>query len=131
MIRFRVYGTPVPQGSMKHIGGGRVIHTAAGKLKRWRAEIERVAVEVGRNRPAIDGACMIDVEFILERPKSRRKALFADRRPDLDKLQRGVGDALESVLYTQDSRVVGWNATKRYAEGDELPGVWIELREMA
>jgi Holliday junction resolvase RusA-like endonuclease len=123
MIRFRVHGDPVPQGSMRHIGHGRIVHDKGAGLRRWRAAIENAAHHAMRNRRLVDGACAIECEFVLPRPESRKRAAHADRKPDLDKLARAVGDALEKVVYTQDSRVVGWVLRKRYAGAEEPSGV--------
>lgn len=52
----------------------------------------------------------------MPRPKRPRFNVPATA-PDLDKLQRGVGDGLEaSGLLANDSRIVQWIATKHYGD---------------
>jgi crossover junction endodeoxyribonuclease RusA len=53
------------------------------------------------------------------------------KRPDLDKLVRGVFDALTGVCFTDDSRIVALQAGKRIAEIGEGPGVNITIRELS
>lgn len=48
-------------------------------------------------------------------------------KPDVDKLSRTVLDALEGVLYVNDSRVVELVAYKRAADASSPPGVHVHL----
>jgi Holliday junction resolvase RusA-like endonuclease len=50
--------------------------------------------------------------------------------PDLDKLIRGVGDALTGVLYDDDSQVIRCLAWKTYAD-TRLPGAFIRVNELS
>lgn len=52
-------------------------------------------------------------------------------KPDLDKLVRGICDALQGVIYTQDSRVVQVITAKTYNDHGRLPGCRIEVTEVA
>lgn len=119
MISFEVYGTPVPQGSMKVING-HVIHAKGSALAAWRSQIALAAREAGA-RPTVEP---VDIEmiFTMQRPKTvtRPEPSVA---PDLDKLVRGVLDALTAVMYRDDSQVTSLRAQKVYGE---RPGVWIQ-----
>ena len=42
MITFHVSGTPAPQGSKRHVGGGRMIESSK-KVEPWREAVARVA----------------------------------------------------------------------------------------
>ena len=66
---------------------------------------------------------MVDLLFILPKPKKPKWAVPAVR-PDRDKLERFVMDALQSIVWTDDARVVGGLVEKRY--GDR-PGVRITV----
>lgn len=127
-----VPGTPVPQGSAKAFsvaGRVRVMHSNGARLNPWRADI---AVAVDR---AIGGAVVfpndepvaLSLAFVMPRTKGERKDTRPHtRRPDCDKLQRGVIDALQGLVYADDSQVVEIHAHKRTAELGEYPGVAIE-----
>jgi Holliday junction resolvase RusA-like endonuclease len=63
------------------------------------------------------------------RPGSTKFKDFPAGAPDLDKIQRAIGDALEkSRLITNDSRICHWNIRKVWAIG--VPGMDIEVRQI-
>ena len=120
---FFVPGKPVPQGSKRHVGRGILIESAKG-LKDWRATVALAA----SNGPFIAKPNPVElcVVFIMPRPKATpKKTPPAVKRPELDKLVRGVLDALSSVSYDDDSQVVQINAKKRLAVEGEPPGAHI------
>ena len=108
---------------MKHIGGGRMIHSRAADLATWRALISFHAKQAGCK--PINSPIIISMKFILKRPKTvkRDQPTVA---PDLDKLVRAVNDGLTGVAFIDDSQVVQINASKTYGE---TPGVIIEINE--
>jgi crossover junction endodeoxyribonuclease RusA len=113
MDSFVVLGQPVPQGSMKHVGGGRIV-SKSPKLKEWREKIAQVVRDqVGE--PAHRFPVSVTAVFVLNKPKTVQR----DRPtvpPDLDKLQRALGDAISiDVKYlTDDSQIVEWHSEKVY-----------------
>jgi crossover junction endodeoxyribonuclease RusA len=123
-----VEGSPVPQGSFRHIGNGRII-AANPKLNAWRQTIADQVVEKTSVR-LIDGFCRVDLVFTLPRPKSVPKSRRArpTTKPDLDKLVRAALDAISLPKYVQlltdDSIVTDLHAAKRYAD-HRPPGVRI------
>ena len=123
MITFSVEGTPIPQGSMKHIGNGRMIHSRATDLATWRALISIAAKNAGCK--PIDSPISITLVFRLKKPKTVRRE-FPTVPPDLDKLIRGVLDGLTDAAYLDDSQVIDINAKKVYSSN---PGVEISISE--
>jgi crossover junction endodeoxyribonuclease RusA len=121
VIQFFVEGTPVPQGSMKHIGNGRMIHSRATELATWRALIALAAKQAGCT--PIDSPIIISMRFQLKRPKTVKRD-HPTVPPDLDKLVRGVLDGLTNTAYTDDSQVIDIKASKVYSE---TLGVDIEI----
>lgn len=116
-------GTPIPQGSMKHIGNGRMIHSRATDLATWRALIALAAKSAGC-KPIL-APIKITMRFRLKKPKTVKRD-FPTVPPDLDKLIRGVLDGLTNVAYADDSQVIDINAQKVYSEA---LGVDIEISE--
>ena len=116
-------GTPIPQGSMKHIGGGRMIHSRATDLATWRALISFGAKQAGCK--PIDNPITIKMKFRLKRPKTVKRD-YPTVAPDLDKLVRGVNDGLTGVAFLDDSQVVQLTASKEYSDN---PGVDIEISD--
>lgn len=111
-ISFTVFGTPVPQGSMRGFKRGKhVILTSDNtNLKPWRQEIAGAAtVEVTKQgfapikRPH---AAWLIATYYFDRPKSVKKTLEKTTKPDLDKLLRATKDALKGIIYDDDSQVM-------------------------
>lgn len=146
MIQFTVLGTPVPQGSMTHLGKGRVKYR--DDLKPWRTKI-RAEYARAHSSKRITGAVSIRAEFVLPRPKShygtganagRIKDSYRDaaatKPGDLDKYIRAVGDALTidtkpvqlAKPFDDDAQITEISARKRYIRENEEPGVNITIR---
>lgn len=130
-----VPGTPAPQGSVKavihkHSGRPVAIKTNNATQKSWRGDVrETIAATLG-DTPPIDGPVRLIIDFVMPRPTStpKRSTPFAIKRPDGDKLQRAIWDALTSAgVYRDDSQVVGWGGGKRLAELAETPGARIRV----
>jgi crossover junction endodeoxyribonuclease RusA len=127
-LQVTVEGSPVPQGSFRHVGNGRII-SANPKLNSWR---QTIADQVSTQTPVrlIEGSCRVELVFTLPRPKSvsiKRRA-HPTTKPDLDKLVRATLDAISLERYiqilTDDSIVTDLHAAKRYADHTP-PGVRI------
>jgi Holliday junction resolvase RusA-like endonuclease len=127
--QFVVVGNPEPQGSTKaFVVKGRAVTTSANtRLKPWRTEVTLAAraAMLGAAGPfPLVGAVTVHAAFAVRRPKSVRRR-YPIVKPDLDKLQRAIGDALvDAGLIKDDCQIVGWNPTKRYQDDPEsqLPG---------
>jgi len=121
---FFVKGRPVPQGSMKFIRPGVMIHSRSQDLALWRADIARNA-ELFGFKP-ITNAVKVELDFIMIRPKSAKR-VFPSVKPDLDKLIRAVLDGLTGVAYEDDSQVILIQSSKTYGEKQ---GVWIGIEQI-
>jgi crossover junction endodeoxyribonuclease RusA len=130
---FFVHGTPVPQGSMKgFVVAGRARVTSDNtKLKPWREAVKSVAID--QDIPMTEQPLIVELEFRMPRPKSYpKRILFPWRKPDLDKLVRGVFDALtEASVWADDALVVSLFATKRFADEYNPMGVYVRIDELA
>lgn len=126
MDRFIVPGVPVPQGSMKHIGNGRIVSKSA-KLKVWREKVAAVVREQA-GEPEYLNPVSVRVIFYLPKPPSVKR-IFPTVPPDLDKLQRAIGDAISiDVKYLKDdAQIIEWSAKKLY---DPNPRVEIEVTRL-
>jgi len=60
-----------------------------------------------------DGPISISIDFFFDRPKSVRSE-HKTTKPDVDKLERGIFDALTGILFVDDSQVVRSAATKQF-----------------
>ena len=126
MISFFVPGDPKPQGSKRHVGGGRLIESSKG-LPAWRAAVKAAAEQAHQGQPPIDAPVHVTARFFMPKPKRPRFNTPAVA-PDLDKLQRAVGDGLEAGgLIKNDSRIISWDSTKHYAGEHQKPGAHLTI----
>lgn len=129
-----VRGEPIPQGSMKCVGVHRGIHrllpSNKADLMPWRDTVAKAAKSAANLAGAapFDEPVHLDVDFFLTRPPSvSKRRIWPAVKPDLDKLLRGLNDALEaSGVLAGDSRVVTITAAKHYAQ--RQPGARITIR---
>jgi len=76
---------------------------------------------------ALDGICYF------ERPRSKPKQVLHMReKPDCDNLGKTVGDALNGILWRDDSVIVEGSTKKRYcSEAQPQPGIHIFVGRLA
>ncbi|MDU0348310.1 RusA family crossover junction endodeoxyribonuclease [Actinomyces sp. MRS3W] len=144
-VAFAVDGMPETEGSTRafptQTGGVRVTHTKQAALEEWRARVRAasLAAAVQARWPlGYDGPVEVRATFYLPRPARPRFPVPATK-PDLDKLERAVGDALAEVrrggyvaqrgLLREDSRIVRWHSAKEYVDGEVVksPGAAIAV----
>lgn len=111
-----VAGTPAPQGSKRHVGGGRMIESSKA-VAPWREAIKWtcLAKKVG----CFDGPVAVEITFTVRKPASAPKTrkTWPVKRPDLDKLVRSTLDGLgEGGVWGDDSQVVELVARKVFPD---------------
>ncbi len=113
-----------------------VIMPQSRKVKAWRRQVAEEAEAMQYRRPVFveSGPIKLALGFVMPRLKSTRKydppsdAALAAKQPDLDKLTRAIGDALEGIWYGNDSQIVDLVVRKRVAPSlDHEPGVTISM----
>ena len=136
MIEFFCPGKPQAQGS-KTKGRWGNIREDNKELGPWRERVAMAAYAVidgdmseDAYRPLLTGPIAVGLEFILYRPQATPKSKTppATKKPDIDKLERAVLDALTHVLWTDDSQVTHVFKRKRVAEIGESPGVHVWVK---
>jgi crossover junction endodeoxyribonuclease RusA len=122
-VAFSVHGNPVGQGSMRHVGRGRLIHSP--KLNAWREIVVAAVRDQAELTDMMHGAVRLSLTFTMPQPKTPKDLPTTRSSYDLDKLIRAIGDALTiGGLIEDDSRILNIRASKRYGE---TPGVLIQL----
>lgn len=103
----------------------------------WRNAITAAAVEARQGAEPIEGPVSVDAEFRFTMPKSRPKGTrliglsWRTVAPDLDKLQRALGDALEAAqLIRSDDLIAEWHARK-IEVADSWSGLTVIIRELS
>lgn len=124
-LTITVHGIPAPQGSKRHVGGGRMVESSKA-VGPWREAVRHETQQAMRaqSKHGHSGPVSVRVIFTLPRPQahlSARGGLRPSapehhiRRPDLDKLARAVMDGLTSAgAYCDDAQVVELDARKTY-----------------
>lgn len=135
-IAFRVFGTPAPQGSKRHVGNGRMIESSK-KVKPWRQDVKAAAEVARMGSPPIDRPIRVTFVFTLQKPLSapKRRRTWPSRKPDLSKLVRSTEDAMvDAGLIRDDALIVECNARKAFPKEDayalEAPGVYVLIEEV-
>jgi len=131
-VTFSVEGLPAPQGSKRHVGGGRMVESSK-KVGPWRADVELAA-----RRAMIEtftGPVSVTLTFHMPMPKSRPAKIrklqtaWSSVRPDIDKLARSTLDALTaSGIIDDDARVARLRADK--LESTTFSGAIITIHEL-
>jgi Holliday junction resolvase RusA-like endonuclease len=116
-ISFTVYGNPVGKQAAKAFYNkkkGQMYKFSPKKTTDWEQLIRSVAQD---HVPTslLDGPLKAAAIFYLLKPPSKaKKCLFPDTKPDHDNLEKAVYDALEKVIYINDSRIVTKHFKKRW-----------------
>lgn len=141
-LAFTVPGIPVPQGSKRHVGNGRMIEANAG-LRPWRAEVIAAAIAAAdANKDWVStgsrrATYALKVGFYFPRPKAHLRTTGEVKpgapvdhgtRPDLDKLIRALFDALtQSGVIGDDSQITRLIGAKQYRR---LPAMSVSLERL-
>lgn len=141
ILRFVVPGTPIPKGSLAPLPSGKM-RSDNKKLKKWQSMVSnyaRMAVTqnsfnsvrydycttIGNKRYKVnkrvcfDEPVVVHAQFFFAPIQKPRWGILHGTKPDLDKLQRAIGDALQAAnIVSEDSRICAWSAWpgKQYGE---------------
>lgn len=137
-VRFFVPGMPVTKGSWRpmhnrHTGKTFLIHDKPAAFGSWVGTVRQFAQAAGVTLH--DGPVTISLTFFLPRPQShfgKRKGLAVlkksapkvpAKKPDGDKLERCIWDALTGLAYIDDAQIVAWSGRKEFG----APGVEVTI----
>ena len=85
----------------------------------------------------MEGPLSLSVVFVLPRPSRLRwktrpmPRQWHQSKPDADNLLKAVKDALNGLLWRDDSQIVLLRVSKWYASGEEQPGVELAVRRLS
>lgn len=133
-IEFTAYGEAKPAGSKRAFAfkrrdgsTGTSVVDACKKSAPWKHYVAAAAREA-YDGPLLTGALTVSFHFYFPRPASHmgsgRNAgkikasapSFITKAPDVLKLSRGVEDAMQSVVYKNDSQIVQEHLFKSWGE---------------
>ena len=147
LCRFEVVGfEPAPKGSWTPTRNTRTgklgVRPSCQRTKPYGHLLRIAARDAWGLQQPLAFAVGVVVTFVVSRPEDhyrtsrgrRTREVKASRlglepivEPDLDKLQRAVGDALSKVVIVDDAQITGWIPTKRYVGSHEQPGTYIAV----
>lgn len=146
VVRFVIPGVPVGKGSVcafpirRKDGRLSAVVTQDKTTINWVATA-RLAAERAWARSPLGGAIQLRACFWFPRPNCHYKShrpgpgrlkptapIYHTRKPDEDKLQRALRDALTGVIYRDDSQIAVAYGEKRYADFGEMPRTEVEIR---
>lgn len=137
-ITITVHGIPAPKGSKAFKGlaknGRAILVESSKKEKPWAEACKWAALEVNKS---MKGPVEVEIIFTMPKPKSapKNRVTYPDRKPDGDKLERSVWDALKTVgVIEDDARIVSWYGRKvfpgEHPKALPVPGAVITLTEI-
>lgn len=144
-VAFFAAGVPAPQGNKrafrnKHSGKIAMVETSK-RAPTWRSDIRDTAEKTMAGRYPLDGPLEVELRFVFPRPQMHLSAkgglkdsapVHLAQGPDVDKLARGVLDALAvrsgGCVITDDRCVTRLVASKEYGE---RPGCHVSVRRLA
>ena len=109
---FRIDMDPVPKGRPRFTSKGRAYTPKATVIAE--TEIKRAVSKQFRAAP-LEGPLYVGMAFYIKRPKSVKRALPVCR-PDIDNYIKMM-DALNKLVWLDDSQIVDISASKRYTPG--------------
>ncbi len=116
-ISFTVYGNPTGKQAAKAFynpKAKKMFHFSPKKTTDWEQLIRSAAQEFVPEK-LLDGPLKASAVFYLLKPPSKpKRCLFPDTKPDHDNLEKAIYDALEKVIYVNDSRIVTKQFKKRW-----------------
>lgn len=124
MIELFIEGRPIPKARARVTMGGHAY--TPKRTKEYEGLVKREAAEVMDGSPPTDRPVTVTVCVVFGH-KTKTEADPHTSRPDLDNVVKSVTDALNGVVYLDDSQIVGIAATKSYGTPE---GVAVTVREV-
>lgn len=141
-IAFTVPAVPVAQPRQRH----RII-TASGKsfahnytpakdpVNAFKATVRLAVQQVFAGTP-LEGPIRMGVVFVFPRQKAKvwknkpMPRYWHTGKPDRDNLMKSLQDALNGLLFVDDSQICAGPVDKFYAAGDEQPHVEVKIEQL-
>ena len=123
VLEFEIPGKAVPLKSPRIFYDkrrGKYRGVVPQEVKDWQANIiiwSKVGTRKQRWR-LTDNAVILDVEIGIQRKSNQKNWKYPETKPDRTNLLKPIEDALEGIVYTNDSRIVDGRVTKVFADYD-------------
>ena len=140
-IRFTVHAIPIAQPRQRHrVVSSRGKHFATNytpksdPVNTFKAAVQLTASQVYKSAP-LEGPIGMDVILVFPRPKTVAKKLGDcrlphDVKPDRDNVYKALSDAMNGLIYRDDSQICDGRIVKCRAAADEQPHVEVTIWEI-
>lgn len=137
-IKIFVPGLPVPKDRPRVVRNpktGRITTFTPQRTRHWESYLRMYVKSALNDREGLPlrGPLAVTLVFTFKRPKKPSRP-YPVKCGDVENLSKAVCDALNGVLYDDDTQIVSLELHKRFlslgkSEGDDL-GVDIEIKEL-
>lgn len=136
IVSFFCQGEPVAQPRVRVVRVGKCVRMGGANkshaIHRWKDYLRHDAQKAMLGLTLAEGPIALELTFLMPRPTSmpRKSAgllIPHTKRPDLDNLEKAVKDALNTIVWRDDSQVSNVAKRKRYVRGAEAPGVHVRV----
>lgn len=127
IIKFRIPGKVQPQGRPRaSVRGGHVRMYDPPKSREYKKHVKQVAEDYAPSEP-LEGPLHVRMTFSRQYLKSwtKRQRMDAEdgilmpiTRPDLSNLCKGIEDALNGIMWKDDSQIIELMLAKIYSDED-------------
>lgn len=137
MIEFTVYGDPVAQGRPRFSNAGGFVRAYDPKKSRDYKDYVRLAAAENAPSQLLEGPLAVVVKVFRPMPKafSKKRASEAEAgllrpitKPDSDNYLKGIKDALNNVIWKDDSQLVDVHVSKWYSQ---RPRVEVQIQNLS
>lgn len=145
-ISFSIPGRIKGKGRPKFARRGAFVHAyTPADTANSEAMVRSIAAEAMGGRPLFQGPLILDVAMVLNTPaswskKKKAAAIYVTGKPDIDNIAKLIGDALNGIVWADDSQLCDLHFRRRYLDGrGEYTEIsiraageeWITRREVA
>lgn len=138
VIQFTIPSIPVAQPRQRHAliaGHVRNYTPKDSPVNAFKAACQFAAATAYQG-PPLDGPLRMDLVFVFPRPATVPKKFGTGRlrhtgKPDRDNVMKALQDALEGLLFRNDSLICAGEVEKWKAAADEQPHVSVRITELS
>lgn len=127
-VSFVVYGQAEPTQRPRFSSKAEVFYTPQGKGF-WKAAVREKAglFMITTDSHMLTGPLAATIVFFYPRPKSKKYQAWKDTTPDFDNIAKAICDALQGIVYRNDSQIADARCVKLYGEPARCV---IEIKEL-
>ena len=126
MVHFEIEITPVAKGRPRYAKRGNFVQTyTPTKTREYEDLIREYAAQAMGSSEPLETPIWVNLMFAMPIPKSTPKKLLEGylngsihhtKKPDVDNLAKAILDAMNNVVYLDDSQIVRLTMSKKYSK---------------